>query len=151
MSAIFLGLSDFLYLKYLTDTLWRFFNCETDKCLMHLKSWPWNVSQVISVSISLIWMDESINTLYGVLSEKIQNKDLSWSKSENVYTSTKLKYYACVIRRFPRRPPGNGESDASIAFWLQKGHSAGKPLPQLAIREDTFFVQNCTKKLIFFQ
>ena len=49
-----------------------------------------------------------------------------------------------------RRPPGNGESDASIAFWLRKGHSAGKPLPQLAIRDDaTFFIQNCTKLVIF--
>ena len=56
----------------------------------------------------------------------------------------------CVIRRFTHRPPGNGESDASIAFWLRKGHSAGKPLPQLAIREDAkFFVQNWTKKLFF--
>ena len=51
---------------------------------------------------------------------------------------------------FYRRTPGNGESDASIAFWLRKGHSAAKPFPQLAIREDaTFFVQNCTKKLFF--
>ena len=56
----------------------------------------------------------------------------------------------CVIRRFTHRPPGNGESDASIAFWLRKGHSAGKPLPQLAIREDAkFFVQNWTKRLFF--
>ena len=48
------------------------------------------------------------------------------------------------------QPPGNGESDASIAFWLRKGHSAGKPLPQLAIREDAnFFVQSWTKKLFF--
>ena len=55
-----------------------------------------------------------------------------------------------VIRRFTHRPPGNGESDAAIAFWLRKGHSAGKPLPQLAIREDAkFFVQNWTKKLFF--
>ena len=47
-------------------------------------------------------------------------------------------------------PPGNGESDTSIAFWLRKGHSAGKPLPQLVIREDAnFFVQNWTKKLFF--
>ena len=51
---------------------------------------------------------------------------------------------------FTHRPPGNGESDASIAFWLRKGHSAGKPLSQLAIREDAkFFVQNWTKKLFF--
>ena len=44
-----------------------YFNCETDKCLMHLKIWPWSVSQVFSVSISWIWMELSINTLYGVL------------------------------------------------------------------------------------
>ena len=51
---------------------------------------------------------------------------------------------------FTHRPPGNGESDASIAFWLRKGHSPGKPLPQLAIREDAkFSVQNWTKKLFF--
>ena len=57
---------------------------------------------------------------------------------------------ACVIRRFTRRPPSNGESDASIAFWLRKGHSASKPLPQLAIREDAkFSVQNCAKKSFF--
>ena len=56
----------------------------------------------------------------------------------------------CVIRRFTYRPLGNGESDASIAFGLRKGNSTGKPLPQLAIREDaTFFVQNWTKKLFF--
>ena len=40
----------------------------------------------------------------------------------------------------------------TIAFWLRKGHSAGKPLPQLAIREDAkFFVQNWTKKVIICQ
>ena len=56
----------------------------------------------------------------------------------------------CVIRCFTHRPPANGESDASIAFGLRKGHSAGKPLPQLAIRGDaTFYVQNWTKKVIF--
>ena len=63
-----------------------------------------------------------------------------WAKGHN----------ACVIRHFTHRPPDNGESDASIAFWLRKDHSAGKPLPQLAIREDaTFFVQSWTKKLFF--
>ena len=74
-------------------------------------------------------------------------------KIRNSYTRlylNKLEHNACVIRRFTHRPPGNGESDASIAFWLRKGHSAGKPLPQLAIREDAkFFVQNWTKKLFF--
>ena len=35
----------------------KYFNLKTDKCLVHLKIWPWDVSQVISVSISLIWMD----------------------------------------------------------------------------------------------
>ena len=36
----------------------------------------------------------------------------------------------------------------ALWFWLRKGLSPGKPLPQLAIREDAnFFVQNWTKKL----
>ena len=40
--------------------------------------------------------------------------------------------------------------ESLIAFWLRKGHSAGKPLPQLAIREDAkVFVPNWTKKLSF--
>ena len=44
------------------------------------------------------------------------------------------------------------EQIVTIAFWLRKGHSAGKPLPQLAIQEDAkFFVQNWTKKLFFCQ
>ena len=60
------------------------------------------------------------------------------------------EHNACVIRRFTHRPSGNGKSNASIAFWLRKGHSAGKPLPQFAIREDAkFFVQNWTKRLFF--
>ena len=67
MSQIYLGLSDDLYRSYVTDTIQRYFNCETDKCLMHLKIWPWSVSQVFSVSISWTWMELSINTLYGVL------------------------------------------------------------------------------------
>ena len=58
------------------------------------------------------------------------------------------EHNACVIRRFTHGPPGNGKSDASIAFWLRKVQSASKPLPQLAIREYAkFFVQNWTKKL----
>ena len=37
-----------------------------------------------------------------------------------------------------------------LHFGCGKGHSAGKPLPQLAIREDAkCFVQNWTKKLFF--
>ena len=37
-----------------------------------------------------------------------------------------------------------------IAFCLRKGHSAGKPLPQMVIREDAkIFVQNWTKKVFF--
>ena len=40
MLPIVLGLSDYLYRKYMTDTISRYFNCETDKCLMHIKIWP---------------------------------------------------------------------------------------------------------------
>ena len=87
--------------------------------------------------------------------QKIPNKDLSWSKSEKVYTRLYLNKLESIMRALSdalptARPPGNGESDASIAFWLRKGHSAGKPLPQSAIREDAkFFVQNWTKKLFW--
>ena len=106
-------------------------------------------------SVNFLDMDGLINqyTIWCFVG-KIPNKDFSWSKSEKslhqAISELAREHNACVIRRFTHRPPGNGESDASIAFWLWKGHSTGKPLPQLAIREDAkFFVQNWTKKLFF--
>ena len=80
--------------------------------------------------------------------QKIPNKDLSWSKSEKVYTRLYLNKLESIMRALWDALPRGHRAMASIAFWLRKGHSAGKPLPQLAIREDAnFFAQNWTKKL----
>ena len=107
-------------------------------------------------SVNFFDMDGLSNryTIWCFVGKEIHNKDLSWSKSEKslhqAISEQGREHNACVIRRFTHRSLGNGESDASIAFWLRKDHSAGKPLPQLAIREDaTFLVQNWTKKLFF--
>ena len=82
--------------------------------------------------------------------QNIPNKDLSWSKSEKVYTKLYLNKLESIMRALSDALPTGHRAMASIAFWLRRGHSAGKPLPQLAIREDAnFFVQNWTKKLFF--
>ena len=76
------------------------------------------------------------------------------SKSEKVYTRLYLNKLESTMRALSDAlPTGHwamANPDASIAFWLRMGHSASKPLPQLAIREDAIcFVQNWTKKLFF--
>ena len=107
-------------------------------------------------SVNFLDMDGIINqyTISCFVGKKYPIKTFH-GKSEIVYTRLYLNKLESIMRalsdaKSTHRPPGNGESDASIAFWLRKGHSAGKPLPQLAIWEDAkFFVQNWTKKLFF--
>ena len=60
MSPIFLGLSDYLYREYMTDTLQGYFKWETDKCLMHLQIWPWNC-QPSYLIVNLFDIDGLIN------------------------------------------------------------------------------------------
>ena len=82
------------------------------------------------------------------------NKDLSWSKSKKVHTRLYLNKLESIMRALSDTLPTGHRAMANPTlqshFWLRKVHSAGKPLPQLAIREDAkFFVQNWTKKLFF--
>ena len=75
-------------------------------------------------------------------------------QSEIVYTRLYLNKLESIMRTLSDALPTGHRAMANptlqLHFELRKGHSAGKPLPQLAIREDAkFFVQNWTKNLFF--
>ena len=119
---------------------------------MHLKIWPWSVSQVILGSISF-WMDTSIYKHYMVFCrQKIPNKDLSRSKSKIVYTRLYLNKVENIMRALSDALPTGHRAMANPTLQLHFGCGRATPSVShshnLAIREDAkFFVQNWTKKL----
>ena len=58
------------------------------------------------------------------------------------WTNQSIHYMVFCRQKIPNK-------DASIAFWLQKGHATGKPLSQLAIREDANFFVKIGQKSYF--
>ena len=95
---------------------------------MHLNIWPWSVSQVISVSIfGYGWTNQSIHYMV-FCRQKIPNKDLSWSKSEKVYTRLYLnKLESIIIRAFSDALPIGHRAMANPMLQLHFGCGRATP------------------------
>ena len=77
-----------------------YFNCETDNCLMHhLASFGPEVSAKLFQSqfIGYGWTNQSIYYMV-FCRQKLPNKDLSWSKSEKVYTRLYMNKLESIMR-----------------------------------------------------
>ena len=86
--------------------------------------------------------------------QKIPNKDLSWSKSEKVYTRLYLNKLESIMRALSDALPTGHRAMANPTLQLHFGcgratppvsHSHNRP----SGRMQKFFVQNWTKKLFF--
>ena len=87
---------------------------------MHLKIWPWSVSQVISVSIS--WIHYMV-----FCRQKISNEDLSWSKSEKVDTRLYLNKLESITRALSDALPTGHRAMANPTLQLHFGCGRATP------------------------
>ena len=94
---------------------------------MHLKIWRWSVSQIISMSIS--WTNQSIHYMV-FCRQKIPNKDLSWSKSEKVYTRLYLNKLESTMRALSDDLPTGHRAMANPTLQLHFG--CGRATPPLS-------------------
>ena len=69
----------------------------------------------------------SINTQYGVLYAKIPNKDLSWSKSEKVYTRLYLNKLESIMRALSDALPTGHRAMANPTLQLHFGCGRATP------------------------
>ena len=100
------------------------------------------------------WTNQSIHYMV-FCRQKIPNKDISWSKSEIVYTRLYLNKLESIMRALSDALATGHRAMANPTLQLHFGCGRATPPvshshPQLAIREDAiFFVENWTKKLFF--
>ena len=94
---------------------------------MHLKMWPWSVSQFFSVSISwILWNYQSIHYMV-FCSQKIPNKDISCYKSEIVYTRLYLNKLESIMRALSDALPTGHRAMANPTLQLHFGRGRATP------------------------
>ena len=72
-------------------------------------------------------MELSINTLYGVLFAKIPNKDISWYKSEIIYTRLYLNKLESIMRALSDALPTGHRAMANPTLQLHFGCGRATP------------------------
>ena len=90
------------------------------------------------------WIYQSIHYMV-FCRQKIPNKDISWSKSEIVYTRLYLNKLESIIRALSDALPTGHRAMANPTFQLHFG--CGRAT--LPVSHNKFFVQNWRKKLYF--
>ena len=94
---------------------------------MHLKMWPWSVSHFFSVSISwILWNYQSIHYMV-FCSQKIPNKDISWYKSEIIYTRLYLNKLESIMRALSDALPTGRRAMANPTLQLHFGCGRATP------------------------
>ena len=128
MSPNFLGLSDYLYRKY-----WPI-RCKQIKVTINV--WcTWKFGPEISAKLFQCqflwygWTNQSIHYMV-FCRQKIPNKDLSWSKSEEVYTRLYLNKLECIMRALSDALPTGHPAMANPTFQLHFG--CGRTTPPVS-------------------
>ena len=94
---------------------------------MHLKMWLWSVSHFFSVSISwILWNYQSIHYMV-FCSQKIPNKDISWYKSEIIYTRLYLNKLESIMRALSDALPTGRRAMANPTLQLHFGCGRATP------------------------